>query len=58
MLLTTIYPSVKSSRKDIKGYYFKKKPWYKQRNPNPNRKKPKLKKNPKPYPTVNDPKQP
>ena len=25
MLLTTIYPSVKSSRKDIKGYYFKKK---------------------------------
>ena len=29
MLLTTIYPSVKSSRKDIKGYYFKKKPWYK-----------------------------
>ena len=57
MLLTTIYPSVKSSRKDIKGYYLKKKPWYKKRNPNPNRKKPKLK-NPKPYPTVNDPKQP
>ena len=25
MLLTTIYPRVKSSRKDIKGYYFQKK---------------------------------
>ena len=59
MLLTTIYPSVKSSRKDIKGYYFKKKPWYKKRNPNPNRKKPKLKKtlNPtRPLTTLNNPK--
>ena len=31
MVLTTIYPSVKSSRKDMKGYYFQKKSYYKKK---------------------------
>ena len=50
-------PERKKFQKDIKGYYFQKKPWYNKKrdtDPNPKRKKPLNSKNPKPYPTVNE----